>query len=151
MHPWEAWRPLKCMFLASPDALEDDNEDEDDDKDEDDKNITKMIKMKKTIKVKKMTKMKKVKKLKQDDEDNESYLIKVIKVREVRIVKGVTAGDVLPEVMFFYGFSYLNFSGQVSPSSAEMEKRMTWKCGGRQNYTFASSLINKFMQRRPPW
>ena len=36
---------------------------------------------------------------------------------------------------------YLNYSCQVSPSLAEVEKRMAWKCGSRWNYMIATSLI----------
>ena len=45
------------------------------------------------------------------------------------------------EVLIFCGFPYLNYSGQVSPSLAEVEKRMVWKCGSRWNYMIATLLI----------
>ena len=32
-----------------------------------------------------------------------------------------------PNFYCFYGFPYLNYSGQVSPSLAEVERRMAWK------------------------
>ena len=48
-----------------------------------------------------------------------------------------------------YGLPYLNYSGQLSPISIEVEKRMAWKCGCRWNLRFASWSIIHCMQPRP--